>query len=116
MQRPDFVGHREHWIGQGRNERKQQIAMGDEPVSSSSSPFLIDMYPLMVARKLSKRTDHSGVDPPPRRRLEGYTHKPRQTFAGRYTRHHDRKRAGSGKSVSARVAFGGSRTIKKKTS
>src|SRR3546814_17025794 len=79
MQRPDFVGHREHWIGQGRNERKQQIAMGDEPVSSSSSPFLIDMYPLMVARPLSKRTDHSGVDPHQRRTLEGYTPNPRQT-------------------------------------
>src|SRR3546814_6741226 len=87
MQRPDFVGHREHWIGQGRNERKQQIAMGDAPVSSSSSPFLIDMYPLMVARQLSKRTDHSGVDPHPRRRLEGYTPKPPHTCDRRSNRH-----------------------------
>src|SRR3546814_16174840 len=102
MQRPDFVGHREHWIGQGRNERKQQIAMGDEPVSSSSSPVLIDMYPLMVARQLSKRTDHYGVDPHPRRRLAGYAP-------------NDRKSVVEEKSVSVSVVLGGRRNITKKT-
>src|SRR3546814_20960668 len=61
IQRPDLVGHREHWIGQGRTERKQQIAMGDEPVSSSRSPFLINMYPLLVARRLTQRTEHSAA-------------------------------------------------------
>src|SRR3546814_2199100 len=47
IQRPDLVGHREHWIGQGRNERKQQIAMGDEPVSSRSEENTSELQSLM---------------------------------------------------------------------